>query len=586
MSAHTQATLTALLPSSPYLLAYALPLLFLSLLLTFAGAFLTLDRTRVFSPRYDALSAPETTKIQHAEAVVKRVLRLEGGIGGAAIGYVTGVHFTTFLSLLVPNTTSDAPLKPGAFVAAWLLSGILFAALAARWKYAALVFAGLSGYSTLALALAVIVHPSLLTRHVLVAVFTPIGLLMCLLPIARTQHVFVRVGMASAGAFGTILAISLLAHLSSWGDVWSRFWVHDGNEWGTSKEKGLSAAFCLFLVVGSASDWFLKVKLGENPDEKWDSYLAEYAATLPNARDRAGTFRPLQSFWVRHFSHGMDPIDKDIIFPADADLKRPIPDSPLKLYKKNSIARPRSPTELFTPPPELLRKDRKPVLCRGRTREIIKFDPHDPYTLSDSEEEEDLVKIAPTFLRSPTRTHSMATLTNEKPSPVKVARDGRRAKADPLSDGEEDVTSSVGRVRATTPTGDEWSPDFIRRHSQRQLAHRQSTAGFSQAASSSNGSGSSATLAPAAFTPVPATPSLIKAVERVNAAHQEAFANQAAARSTDGLPMPNPAPFRGPPHGRHWDVFWRDVKTKAGHGFHHRRDGGDGARETGARPTR
>lgn len=121
--------------------------------------------------------------------------------------------------------------------------------------------------STLALALAVIVHPSLLTRHVLIAVFMPIGFIMCLLPIGRTQHVFVRVGMASAGSFGTILAIALLAHLSAWSDVWGRLWIHDGSEWGTAKEKGLSAAFCLFLAVGTASDWFLKVKLGENPDE-------------------------------------------------------------------------------------------------------------------------------------------------------------------------------------------------------------------------------------------------------------------------------------------------------------------------------
>lgn len=69
--------------------------------------------------------------------------------------------------------------------------------------------------STFALAFAVILHPSLLTRLILVAVFTPIGLVMCLLPIARTQHVFVRLAMASVGAFGTILAIALLAHIPS-----------------------------------------------------------------------------------------------------------------------------------------------------------------------------------------------------------------------------------------------------------------------------------------------------------------------------------------------------------------------------------
>lgn len=55
------------------------------------------------------------------------------------------VHFTTFLSLLIPNVTSDSPLNPGAFVAVWMLSGIVCAIVAARWKYAALGFAGLSG---------------------------------------------------------------------------------------------------------------------------------------------------------------------------------------------------------------------------------------------------------------------------------------------------------------------------------------------------------------------------------------------------------------------------------------------------------
>ncbi|KAI0629899.1 hypothetical protein C8Q77DRAFT_1280569 [Trametes polyzona] len=590
MSAHTAITLSSLLTSSPYLLAYALPLLLLSLVLTFAGAFLTLDRTRAFAPRYDALQSPETTRIQHAEAVVKRVFRLEGGIGGIAVGYVTGVHFTTFLALLVPNVSPDAPLKPSAFASVWFVSGIVFAILAARWKYVALGFAGFAGYSTLALALAVIVHPSLLTRHVLVAIFTPIGLIMCLLPIARTQHVCVRVGMASVGAFGLILSIALLAHLPAWADVWERLWIQDGSTWGTPKEKGLSAAFCLFLLVGSATDWFLKVKLGENPDEKWDSYLAEYAATLPNASDRAGTFRPLQSFWARHFGHrGTDSIAKDIVFPTDADLKRPIPDSPLKLYKKNSIVRSRSPVESverFTPPHELLRKERRPVLGRGRTREVIKFDPLDPYTLSDSDEEDDLKKAVPAFVRSPTRTDSMATLTNDKASPVKESPKNRRVHIDALSDDEEDVTSG-----AVSPNGEKWSPDFVRRHSQRQLAHKQSTAGLSQAASSSAGTGSSATLTPAAFTPVPATPSLIKAVERVNAAQQEAFAS-AAARSSEGLPMTSPAamdqvPPQGHVHGRHWDAFWRDVKTKAGHDFHHpRHDAGQGARETDFASTR
>ena len=90
MSTTAETTLSSLLSSSPYLLAYALPLLFLSLLLTFAGAFLTLDRTRAFAPRYDALQPPEATRIQHAEVLLKKIFRLEGGIGGIALGFVFG----------------------------------------------------------------------------------------------------------------------------------------------------------------------------------------------------------------------------------------------------------------------------------------------------------------------------------------------------------------------------------------------------------------------------------------------------------------------------------------------------------------
>ncbi|CDO75303.1 hypothetical protein BN946_scf184654.g11 [Trametes cinnabarina] len=599
MAAHTNAALSDLLPTSPHILAYALPLLLLSLLLTFAGAFLTLDRTRAFAPRYDALQPPETNKFQHTEAIVKRIFRLGGGIGGIAVGYVTGVHFATFVALLVPNVSSNAPLSAGAFVAVWLLTSIVCAILAARWKYVALGFAGLVGYSTLALAVSIIVHPSLLTRVVLTGIFTPIGVVMSWLPIARTQHAFVRVGMASAGSFGTILSIATLAHNSSWSDPWGRLWIHDGNDWGTATEKGLSAAFCLFLLVGVVSDWFLKTKLGENPDEaskctfngryriltdqsqKWDSYLAEYAATLPNASDRAGSFKPLQSFWARHFGRGsMDPIDKDIIFPADADLKRLIPESPLKLHKK-SLADPWSPqlsTQRFTPPQELLRKDRKPVLGRGRTRDIVKFDPRDPYVLSGSDSEDDFKKDVHAFVRSPTRTDSMATLTDDKPSPAHKQEKGRRVTMDPLSDYEEDVTSLARRQRETFP-GEKWTPGFIRRYSKKQLHHQPSTAGFSQAASSSNGTASSNTLTPTAFTPVPATPSLIKAVERVNVAQQAAFSRQAV-RTTDGLPMPStsgdaqgqqPAHVRGP----NWDAFWHEVRVKAGQGFYHRRDGGN-----------
>ena len=76
--------LMAMLSSTPSDLAYGLPLLLISLVLTFAGSFLTLERTRYFSPRNDALSLPGATK--------KKAPRfyLEGGVGGLAAGYAFG----------------------------------------------------------------------------------------------------------------------------------------------------------------------------------------------------------------------------------------------------------------------------------------------------------------------------------------------------------------------------------------------------------------------------------------------------------------------------------------------------------------
>jgi hypothetical protein len=77
--------LLALLPSPAYVLSYSLPLLLLSIVLTFAGAFLTLDRSRSFAPRYDALPGgfdPRGKKKFH--------WLLEGGVGGLASGYVFG----------------------------------------------------------------------------------------------------------------------------------------------------------------------------------------------------------------------------------------------------------------------------------------------------------------------------------------------------------------------------------------------------------------------------------------------------------------------------------------------------------------
>lgn len=87
--------LTDLLPSTPYRLTYALPLLVVSTLLAFAGAFLTLDRTRSFRPRRDPLLVPGSFNLTKRPRRVR--FCLQGGLGGLATGYSFGGVFICFL---------------------------------------------------------------------------------------------------------------------------------------------------------------------------------------------------------------------------------------------------------------------------------------------------------------------------------------------------------------------------------------------------------------------------------------------------------------------------------------------------------
>jgi hypothetical protein len=110
-------------------------------------------------------------------------------------------------------------------------------------------------------------HPSLSSRVILTAVVVPILTIMTVLPLARTQHSAMRLSTCSTGAFGIVVSIALLSRVPSWSNVWERLWVPSSVEWGTSKEKGLTAAWSFLLAAGIACDWFLRRKFGENLDE-------------------------------------------------------------------------------------------------------------------------------------------------------------------------------------------------------------------------------------------------------------------------------------------------------------------------------
>ena len=81
--------LSSLLPTTPFALAYVLPLLCLSLLLTFSGAFLTLDRTRVFPPAEPQRQAIAKTKLSWLSTTTWSLF-LQGGVGGLCSGFAFG----------------------------------------------------------------------------------------------------------------------------------------------------------------------------------------------------------------------------------------------------------------------------------------------------------------------------------------------------------------------------------------------------------------------------------------------------------------------------------------------------------------
>lgn len=588
----TDYSLTTLLESTPYRLAYSLPLILVSFVLTFAGAFLTLDRSRTFAPRITSTAVSTRSHAPNrVQIFMRRFLLLEGGLGGLASGYAFGVYFVTFLSLVVPNERGTPQLSSKAFLAVWVLAAIICTLLAGRWKYAALFFTGVSGYTLLALAICVIVHPSLITRVALVSVFLLVGTVLCLLPLARYQHLFVRIGASASGAFGVVTCISLLVGISAWGNVWERLWVSDGAGWGTNAEKGLSAAYCLLFLSGTACDWFLRYKLGENPDEKWDNYLAEYTTSLPNSADRAGTFAPLTSFWSRHFGPGDAHLSTDIIYPVDVDLKQPIP-SPIRLqkYRRNSQGFQSSAPviPLPTETPQFLRKFRAKGHRAKRGRETIKFSPLHVDDFSSSDE--DCEEKPSAIMRTVSRTDSSVTLTNldqrskdSSTNTLDVDKEKLRISqakshfqiddefsAPDYSDYEEDVTS--GKIdELASRDSQTWTPSFIRRHSTKlaETPSREAHAvgpriGTTAIDRSQPWPAASSDASPTpAFASVPATPSLIRAVERVSAAQQAAY-------SPSGPPsIPTASALQGSPTANdashpQWRSFWQDVKVKAG----------------------
>lgn len=524
----TDVSLSSILPS-PYNLVYAVPLLVASLPLTFTGAFLTLDRTRTFAPQADVDAIPGEFDFKNKKSRLKSWWGLEGGVGGLAGGWACGAYLATFVSLLIMNLTSDPPLTPVQFLLIHITTSLLFTFLGGRFKIAALSCIGLAGGVSFALIISVVLHPSLLTRLIFVAIITPLSTIATLLPIVRTQHGALRFAAASTGSFGMAVSIALLARQSSWANVWERLWeaTSPGDDWGSSIEHGFSALACLMFALGIVTDWFIRKKIGENPDQKWDSYLARYASRLPNNHDRAGSFRPVLSLWQRLFQ---SPEPAPVIFPSDIDLKSAPTLSPYANMKTKSSKRVRKPVDVkFRPLGDYSDSDsgsdsdreweRKPVpltypvLAKPWLKDERSSTPLSGATLYDSDDDID----------------------KHKPSLKSILVPQNYSD----TDGEDITTPHSTPLKRVKSHRDEpgWKPDFLKRYSTSPQPSSQSAESRQSPAGA-----------------VPMTPSLIRAIDRIAVAQNEAYS---------GLPPLSPPPLLHPEFEQKYRGFWERVQQKA-----------------------
>lgn len=238
---------------------------------------------------------------------------------------------------------------------------------------------------SMSLALCIITHPTLLSRVVVTSIFTPLVALTVIVPsvipspsLGNVAHLTSRVATSCAGAFSITMSIALLTRSQesySWANIWDRLWVSDGEGWGSGREKGFDVLFCVLWTCGALVDLGLNRWIGEDPDEvrfdifqlhfrlfvfverilmkviqKWDTYLADYVTSLPNANDRAGKYRPMPSWWEKmlrifHLSNSNSTANpRDILFPSDAELAlKPkyisVPDSGDDEGEKNETCR-------------------------------------------------------------------------------------------------------------------------------------------------------------------------------------------------------------------------------------------------------
>ncbi|SDA01456.1 BZ3500_MvSof-1268-A1-R1_Chr10-1g02684 [Microbotryum saponariae] len=258
-----------------------------------------------------------------------------GGVGGIVFGMVTFATLATILLLAVISEKHDPSVGPGMLFALWVCTGLVGGAFGARWRWAARSCCGVLGgcVSTLApffsipqlsslldplrslsfsyLIIASLHLSSLLARSIFTLLLTLFSLVLCLLP--QTVK-FLSVLSAFSGAWIHFLGIDLLmkiGYVDLTGLLVAKFGVSASGQveeevlvlvWEKASWRACVAGWWLMGLSGAAWQWYWGGEAG-GKEKVGDTYLSSLVSTGEAPKALLGTYTPPSESFLTRISH-------------------------------------------------------------------------------------------------------------------------------------------------------------------------------------------------------------------------------------------------------------------------------------------
>ena len=254
---------------------------------------------------------------------------LSGGVAGFLVGFLFFSYLASVINNAICAEDGKKPLSSGAYFAVWLAPGLLGAVLGGYFFFLAKVMTGVLGATCITVVLtAMFGIQTILVRVILLAIFAPLLTAPLLLP--RMNPVQTMVLNASTSVIGIVTFLNGVALFappldasSNWIDLWTMLFCQNDSltksaitaGWGTAAFKGYIAGSVLGAVAGFAFELFLHQQSAKDADSEWNEYLGTYTqryaktnnessngldtATSMAAAARAGLFEPAPSAWHR-----------------------------------------------------------------------------------------------------------------------------------------------------------------------------------------------------------------------------------------------------------------------------------------------